>query len=225
MKEVIADQGGSMDVELAAAQRLYSMGAAPQVQVERACAQLLGLIAGITADGQLHDLEIQFLRTWLAENKRVNIHWIGQRIGSMIDAALADGRVSDEERADLLAEMQAVSGAHFADTGCVTAEAVSFPADACEVRLPGSIVVLTGKFLFGSRGECVSATEAAGATCADSVTQKVNYLVIGAAGATVSWEQASYGAKIDTAMKLKERGHPIFILTEDAWRAALATRG
>lgn len=37
-------------------------------QGERACARLLGLIAGITADGHLHDLEIQFLRTWLAEN-------------------------------------------------------------------------------------------------------------------------------------------------------------
>ena len=57
------------------------------------------------------------------------------------------------------------------------------------------------------------------------MTKKVTYLVIGSAGATASWKQASYGAKIDAAMKLKEGGYPIFILDEDAWCAGLAMGG
>ena len=194
-------------------------------QAERACAQLLGLLSGITADGHLHDLEIQFLRTWLSENRRAGEHWLGERIAAQIDAVLGDGHVSDEERAQLLTTLQGAAGVEFAETGCVTPDPVAFPADDCEVRLNGAVVCLTGKFHFGSRGDCEKATVAAGATCADSVTKKVHYLVIGSAGATASWKQASYGAKIDAAMKLKESGHRIFILDEDAWHAGLALSG
>lgn len=188
---------------------------------ERACARLQGVIAGITADGHLHDLEIQFLRTWLAENKAATEHWLGSRLMDEIDHILADGVVTDAERASLLTTLQAASGVQFCETGSVTPEPVEFPADDCEVVLAGRTFVLTGKFAMGSRSECEAATTAAGATCTDSVTKKVHYLVIGSAGATASWKQASYGNKIDAAMKLREKGHPIFVLTEAAWRAAL----
>ena len=195
--------------------------AAQAHRAERACAQLLGLVSGITADGQLHDLEIQFLRTWLAQNRSANEHWLGGRIAAHIDAVLADGCVSEDERTGLLLELQSAAGVEFANTGCVTSETIAFPADDCEVRLDGAVVCLTGKFHFGGRADCEKATITVGATCVDSVTKKVNYLVICSAGATASWKQASYGNKIDAAMKLKEGGHRISILDEKAWRQAL----
>ena len=190
-------------------------------QGERACARLLGLIAGITADGHLHDMEIQFLRTWLAENSQAGEHWLGAQLIEQIDHVLADGVITDVEREALLTTLQTTSGAQFAVTGSVTAEAVGFPADDCEVIFADRTFCLTGKFEFGSRGQCEAATLAAGAACADSITKKVHYLVIGSAGATASWKQASYGQKIDSAMKLREKGHPIYVLTEAAWRGAL----
>lgn len=190
-------------------------------QGERACAQLLGVISGITADGQLHDLEIQFLRTWLASNERAGSHWVGDRIAAQIDRIMADGVVTDVERQELMDALQSVAGMDFPATGSVTAEPIAFPADTCEVLLDGAVVCLTGKFHFGTRGECEAASMTAGAECADSVTTKVKYLVIGSAGATESWKQASYGNKIDAAMKLKEKGHTIFVLTEEAWELAL----
>lgn len=188
---------------------------------ERACARLLGLIAGVTADGHLHDLEIQFLRTWLAENHQAAAHWLGAQIVEQIDHVMADGVVTDAERASLLSTLQSASGMQFADTGSVTAEPVGFPSDDCEVVFADRTFCLTGKFEYGSRGQCEAATMAAGATCVDSVTKKVHYLVIGAAGATASWKQASYGQKIDSAMKLREKGHPIYVLTESVWRSGL----
>lgn len=193
--------------------------AAQRHEGERACAQLLGLIAGITADGQLHDLEIQFLRTWLAEKRRAGAHWVGDQIAAQIDHVLADGHISDDERADLLTTLQGTAGVNFPETGTVTPETIAFSADECEVALKGAVVCLTGKFAFGSRGDCEAATTAAGALCVDSVTKKVHYLVIGSAGATASWKQASYGNKIDAAMKLKEQGHRIAVLTEERWRS------
>lgn len=193
-------------------------------QLERACAQLIGLINGITADGQLHDMEIQFLRTWLSEQRRVAGHWLGSSIAAQIDLVLADGQITQEERAGLLGLLQAAAGVQFAETGATTASTTAFPADGGPVEFAGRSFCLTGKFFHGSRGACTAATQAAGGQCVDSVTRKTHYLVIGSAGATASWKQASYGAKIDAAMKLKERGHPIQILAEETWQQALASR-
>lgn len=193
-------------------------------QGERACARLQGLLAGITADGQLHDMEVQFLRTWLAENKEAASHWLGAQIIASIDHVMADGVITDAERQSLLVTLQDASGVQFAETGSVTPETVAFPADECEIFFPERTFCLTGKFGFGPRGDCEAATVAAGATCTDSVSKKVHYLVIGGAGATASWKQASYGQKIDSAMKLREKGHSIYVLTESAWHGALQGR-
>lgn len=191
-------------------------------RTEKACAQLLGLIAGITADGHLHDLEIQFLRTWLAEKRSEGEHWLNAQIANHIEHIMADGLVTDSERGALMGALQAASGVSFAETGCVTAETIAFPADDCDVEFEGNTFCLTSQFLYGSRGECEAATTAAGGICVGSVTKKTRYLVIGAAGATKSWKQATYGQKIDSAMKLKEQGHPIKVISEDSWRTAFA---
>lgn len=190
-------------------------------RTEKACAQLLGLIAGITADGHLHDLEIQFLRTWLSEKRSEGEHWLSTQLSRHIEQILADGVVTDAERAELMAALQGASGVSFAETGCVTPDTVSFPADDCDVVLQGNTFCLTGKFHFGSRGECEAATTAAGGICTGSVNKSTRYLVIGSAGATKSWKQAAYGQKIDSAMKLKENSHPIQVVTEEVWLEAL----
>jgi len=183
---------------------------------------MLGLIAGVTADGHLHDLEIQFLRTWLAENRQAGEHWLGNRIADQIDAVLADTHISDDERRALMQTLQDAAGVQFAETGCVTPDSITFPADDCTVQLSGATVCLTGKFHYGSRTECELASVTAGAACHDSVTKKLTYLVIGSAGATTSWKQSTYGNKIDAAMKLKEKGHRLYIVAEEVWRAGIA---
>lgn len=191
-------------------------------RTDRACAQLLGLVAGITADGHLHDMEIQFLRTWLAEKRSDGEqHWLLSQIESHIDHILADGVITDTERVDLMAVLQNAGGTDFAETGSVTADPLAFPADDCEVVIAGNAFCLTGQFHFGKRADCEAATVAAGGVCVGSVTRNTHYLVIGSAGATKSWKQASYGRKIDAAMKLKENRHLIQIVTEEAWAAAL----
>lgn len=192
-------------------------------RTEKACAQLIGLIAGITADGHLHDLEIQFLRTWLSEKRSEGEHWLHHRLSAIIEHILADGVVTDDERAELMKALHDAAGVNFTETGSVTSETIAFPADDCEVVFSNATFCLTGKFHFGSRGECEAATTAAGGTCVGSVNRSTRYLVIGSAGATKSWKQATYGQKIDSAMKLKERGHSIQIVTEEMWSELLNT--
>lgn len=192
-------------------------------RADRACAQLLGLIAGITADGHLHDLEIQFLRTWLAEKQSDGEHhWLNAKVASHIDHILADGVITDAERTDLMTMLKNAGGTDFAETGSVTADPLAFPADDCEVVVAGNTFCLTGKFHFGSRGDCEAATTAASGICVGNVTRSTRYLVIGSAGATKSWKHEAYGRKIDAAMKLKEGGATIQIVTEEAWAVAVA---
>jgi uncharacterized membrane protein YebE (DUF533 family) len=98
-------------------------------QGERACARLLGLIGGITADGHLHDLEIQYLRTWLSENKQAAEHWLGTQLIEQIDHVMADGVITDAERDALMSTLHTTSGVQFAVTGSVTAEPACFLID------------------------------------------------------------------------------------------------
>lgn len=186
-------------------------------RTEKACAQLLGLIAGITADGHLHDLEIQFLRTWLAEKRSEGEHWLNAQLSQLIEHIMADGVVTGAERSALMSALQAASGVSFAETGCVTPDTIAFPADDCDVVLAGNTFCLTGKFQFGSRSECELATIQAGGVCVSAVNKNTNYLVIGSAGPTKSWKQANYGQKIDSALKLKQQGYAIKVINEEKW--------
>lgn len=145
----------------------------------------------------------------------------GADAGSRLAKAQELGVPVLDEAAMLAQALQDAAGVNFSETGCVTPDAIAFPADDCEVFFSNATFCLTGKFFYGSRGECETATTEAGGTCMGSVNRNTRYLVIGSAGATKSWKQATYGQKIDSAMKLKEKGHPIQIITEETWCTAL----
>lgn len=63
---------------------------------------LLGLLTNITRDGDLSAAEVEHLRAWLAENGTAvdvpAIAWLSE----LVQAALADGKVTADERAEML---------------------------------------------------------------------------------------------------------------------------
>lgn len=100
-----------------------------QRALTKAAQTLLGICAGISADGHISDQEITFLRTWLAENAEVAAFWPGSALVRRIDEVLADGVVTQDERDSLLSSLQQLSGNHFAETGSSTPEAPAVPID------------------------------------------------------------------------------------------------
>lgn len=191
-------------------------------QLTRAMEHLMGLVGGIVADSHLHDSEIQFLSTWLAANRAVCDQFPGSAIARAVRNVLADGRVTDDERQHLLMTLQGLSGTHFALTGSVESEVVALPIeDDVTVRLPSSTVCFTGEFLFGTRAACERVTLAAGAGIADTVTRRLEYLVIGTR-VSPNWVGTSFGRKIQRAVALQEEGHAIEIISEQRWLEALA---
>lgn len=135
---------------------------------------------------------------------------------------MADGVVTDEERADLLEVFQQLSGNQFSETGSTTAETAAIPFDSPDtVVFVGKRFCFTGTFTFGRREKCQEAVIALGAQCGKDVTRDTDYFVIGTLPSP-DWKHKSFGLKIGRALKIREDGYarPL-ILSEKQWVAAL----
>lgn len=183
---------------------------------------LLGIITGIVADGHLHDMEVQMLRTWLSANPSIANTWPGSSINATIEDVLDDGVIDYTERARLLDLLAGLSTNQFADTGSASTEVVALPLDEqCQVNLYGAKVCLTGEFSYGTRAECELATTNAGAKLRSTVNGKTDYLVIGAMVSS-AWAHTTFGRKIQQAIDAKNDGSQVKLISEERWKLALA---
>lgn len=178
---------------------------------------LTGIVTGIVADGQLHDMEIQILSGWLTAHEEVTQHWPGNAIAKLVRQVMEDGVITEEERTHLVGELQAMVGNDFAETGSVSDEVIQLPFDDAAPRLiSGSRVCLTGTFVYGTRNACERLAIQAGLEPSSSVSKKVHALIVGT-HVSPDWVNTSYGTKIIRAMELREEGHPILIVRERDW--------
>ncbi len=191
----------------------------------RSMQTLMGIVTGIVADEQLHDLEIQMLSTWLAEHAWVSSLWPGSAVAGWVQTTLEDGIVSEEERETLLANLRTLASADFAQTGSTAPEPTRLPVDDSRpLVLSGRMVAHTGKFLFGTRAKCERLSAKLGATPIDVVTRDTEVLVIGSM-VTPTWVTESFGRKILGAVKLRDKGHDIHIVSEHHWFAHARAAG
>lgn len=178
---------------------------------------LTGLISGMVADGDLNDLEIQFLNTWLAENSEITLTWPGSAIAKHLREILSDGVISPDEREHFLKTLQGMTANDFAETGSVTPGVADLPYDHDHIpSFAGMRICHTGEFLYGTRAACEAVSEKAGAIPVPSLSRKVSYLIVGT-HVSPAWLTASYGRKIMQAVELKTGGHTINILPERRW--------
>lgn len=190
-----------------------------QRRLTKAAQSLLGICAGLTADGTLNDQEIAFLATWIEQNNEVTTVWPGSAIAKRLDAILADGVITTEERAELISLMQDLSGNEFAETGSASPAAPAVPYDEAEIDFEGRSFCLTGNFCYGTRAACEALIETLGGTPLNSVTGKLDYLVVGT-GCSDDWANTTYGRKIETALQRRPRYGKPLIIRESIWITA-----
>lgn len=188
---------------------------------QEAIEQLLGIVNGLVADDDLHDLEIEFLKVWLSGHQDIARMWPGAAIGRAVDTVLADGHVSEEERAYLMATLKELAANDFALTDSAAVAAIAMPIDdTAPVTLRDAVVCLAGDFLHGTRAACERLLEQAGAWPVRSVSNNVHYLVIGSkVGA--EWLASPCGREIEEAVALQHAGHRIAIVSERRWIESL----
>lgn len=190
-------------------------------RITKAIEHLLGMVEGMIADNNLHDLEVKMLSTWLSANPEVTTTWPASVIACKVNSVLADGVITDAERKHLLEVLSDLITTDFAATGSASTEVSTLPIDDCvTVDFVNAGVCMTGEFIFGTRAACERLTLKAGGMPLDNVTKKVDILVIGTRVAP-DWAHTSFGRKIQRAVQLQMDGHPIEIISERRWLESL----
>ncbi|MFC1750816.1 BRCT domain-containing protein, partial [Pseudomonadota bacterium] len=122
-----------------------------------------------------------------------------------------------EENADLLDTIKNISGHQFEETGVAHGMTTEFFEDLVDsFSHDGQSVCFSGKFVTGTRKVVEGTAQRLGAAVKRDVTNDVTALVIGTI-ASRDWRFSSHGRKIEKAIKLKEKGSPVVIITERTW--------
>lgn len=177
---------------------------------------MLGIAAGLVADGILNPREVQFLSTWLAEHPELSTTWPGEVVFKRVREALRDGSLTEDELNYLRQTLEDLIGGSFSEDGTVAAAPSSLPIDsAAIVVISGASFCFTGKFLYGTRAACERAVTVRGGAI-EPVQRSLRYLVVGELSSR-DWKYSSHGTKIETAMQLRKAGHDISIVSEVQW--------
>ena len=190
---------------------------------------LLGMLGGIAADGALCDEEIQTLRAWMSENEHLASVWPYDEIRALLAAALKDGVVDPDERAELLRYF-----AEFARTrehraiGAVEASLSGTTVGLCAVQptitFDGATFCFTGSFKRHGRQALRSAVASLGGSCVEHVSHSLGYLVVGADGSPC-WAHACYGRKVELAVRLRRDGARLVMVHEHDFLDAMMDEG
>lgn len=194
--------------------------AAYRNDMNRSLGALLGITQGLLSDRHLSDQEIKFLNDWLNANEVIATAWPGDVVHSRVKMALADGVISEAERAHLVDTLQKLIGGTLDELAASThVTQLAFDDVPC-IDFPGALFCLTGDFVFAPRNVCEAAIAKRGGAVSKSVTKKLRYLVVGGLGST-EWKHGSFGTKLEKAIRYKRDGVGILIVHEDRWASSL----
>jgi NAD-dependent DNA ligase len=183
------------------------------------CGSLLGIAAGLLADNQLNNAEINFLKQWLEGNEAIRTQWPGDILYERIRDVLSDGVITEKERDYLIVTLQKICGGTLDLGPQAGVNQMAFDEEA-HLEFPRMNYCVTGDFVYGPRERVCEAIESRGGFVLKGITKKLNYLVVGLRGSE-EWKHGSYGTKILKAVEYKRAGLPMLIVSEDTWSSAL----
>lgn len=185
----------------------------------RGCGSLMGIAAGLLADEQLSDTEIRYLQRWLNDNPEMALVWPGDVLAERVRDVLADGLITESERAHLVDTLERICGGEIEELGKRAVNQLAFD-ETPQIRFPSSTFCVTGDFYYGPRERVHGSIVERGGIVQNGVTRKLNYLVVGLRGSD-EWKHGSFGTKIEKAIDYKRDGVPLAIVREDTWTEAL----
>lgn len=197
-----------------------------EARIDRRSADaLVGLAAGITADGHINQQEAEFLENWISANlvhlEDPVINLLYRRLSDM----LSDGVLDADESAELLEILRSFAGLSAAkprasDNAFVPSNALPLDRPVPELVWNGRLFLFTGVMAYGPRKDCEALVIERGGQIAPGVSKKIHYLVVGEIG-NEQWLHSTYGTKIKKAVELRENGCSLAIVSEKHWQAAL----
>lgn len=191
----------------------------------RSADALVGLAAGLAADGVVSTAEGLFLRDWLETNLAHLDDPVINLLYSRLANMLLDGVLDADESLELIGLLQGFSGLSSEKTKAgdhtfTPPNDLPFNHPEPAITWDGSVFVFTGIMAYGPRKDCQVLVEERGGIIGGGVSKKIHYLVVGSIG-NDQWRHSTYGTKIIKAVELREAGSPIAIIGEQQWQRAL----
>ncbi|HBZ9287980.1 TPA: BRCT domain-containing protein [Klebsiella pneumoniae] len=175
---------------------------------------LSGLCKGLIADRELSEQEVKYLSWWLTQNAALKNNYPGRELYVLVKDILSDGTITQEESTTLLTALADFTGCDL-DSGVVDGLSIRLPIDPLEsIDLEGKVFCFTGVFVAGKRSVVEELVKKSGGLIADSITKKLDYLVVGTLSSR-DWRFSSHGRKIEKAINYRDEGNKLKIISED----------
>lgn len=183
---------------------------------DRYIAEFIGICRGVMADGVIVEPELQFLLSWLEQHPSLIDRWPCNELYQIFAKALSSNNNDLElEVLNIISKFTGMASQED-DTNASTALPLDDPMPEIEFEDQG--FCFTGQFENKTRKQCQDLVVSKGGYCRKDPSRNITYLIIGNKN-SAAWMQSSFGRKIEKAMKLKQSGHGISILSEDHWEA------
>lgn len=183
-------------------------------------AEFLGFVRGVAADSVIADVELERLFSWVTINEEF-LHDIS--LAPVIEAIKvayhATDDIKEDRKAKLLSVIDQFTGGNLELGELPKTNALCLDNPAPEVKFWGMQFVFTGP-VQPSVKTCEQVITALNGIPKPRVSSDIDYLVV-AGSAHTAWKHSNGGTKIQKALKLKEDGRPIKIISEEHWRAAV----
>ncbi|MHB1460781.1 MAG: BRCT domain-containing protein [Armatimonadota bacterium] len=178
---------------------------------------LQGIVVGISADSIISPFELENLQDWIQDHDYLKGHWPYDEVDSLITKVLQDHVVDAEEQEELLSFFTQFGDVKFdTDIGLIKQRTETISGICCcdpQIEFTNRRFCITGHSTQHSRGELEKMITTRGGSISNTISKKLNYLVVGAER-NLCWQYNCYGRKIEAAMQLRKAGHPIIIVHE-----------
>jgi NAD-dependent DNA ligase len=187
---------------------------------------LHGILGGIAADGKITSEELSGLSDWLSENDHLRTCYPYEEVDGLITSVLSKKSLGGEEHKvlqDFFSEFisvlddKTITKPLMKKEGTVEGVCAICP----EIVFQGSVFCFTGASSRYSRTEFERLVINLGGKAVSSVSNKLNYLVIGSEG-NQCWSYACYGRKVESAVMLRKSGARLLIVHENDFHDAVA---
>lgn len=192
-----------------------------QRRLEQGLAEMVGLVRGVVADGDVSAEEARRLSEWAKENPEIATRYPANLLARRLERIFMDGRADKRERKRLAALLsQLAENPTGFGGGYPLATDLPLTDPPPEVVFEGQTFVFGGEMEYGPIHACEREVRERGGLCERSVNRRTDYVVIGTIAAA-DWSQAGFGDLIDEVVQYGKRGVPIAVISEERWAGAL----
>ncbi|GLU55198.1 hypothetical protein Dfri01_46590 [Dyadobacter frigoris] len=184
--------------------------------------QLTGLVSGIVADRNINVKEVNELNLWIQENSFLAGTWPFDDLLTNVRKIILEGFITPKLHDDLLRFCDSVNviPVNGETNGKKLVAAVS--EEKVQILIQESSFCITGASKLYTRRQIAEIVELHGGVMQDSVSGKLNYLVV-CDDKNACWAFASYGRKVEKAIQLKTKGKgPAVIYEEDLFDSLMS---